>query len=161
MASSPYSHKINLHTQVQHTLNKWIEMVLRSFIFKLDLFSCESDWEFIILWTTEIWSVYFGFTIAMLLILFSLSRSNTNLIRSKPHWGVLDGTLNILENGRSKMVKWQGAVFKFVGYDEGNVILMMNIFNSDKKIKKWSNNMKSHNFSAYTWVFDMLIRENK
>jgi hypothetical protein len=32
--------------------------------------------------------------------------------------GVLDGTLSILENGQSKMAKWQGAVFQFVGYDE-------------------------------------------
>lgn len=32
--------------------------------------------------------------------------------------GVLDGTLAILENGQSKMAKWQGAVFQFVGYDE-------------------------------------------
>ena len=32
--------------------------------------------------------------------------------------GVLDGTLRILENGQSKMAKWQGAVFQFVGYEE-------------------------------------------
>lgn len=32
--------------------------------------------------------------------------------------GVLDGTLQIIENGQSKMAKWAGAVFQFVGYEE-------------------------------------------
>lgn len=32
--------------------------------------------------------------------------------------GVLDGTLQIFENGQSKMAKWAGSVFKFVGYDQ-------------------------------------------
>ena len=31
---------------------------------------------------------------------------------------VLDGTLDIIENGESKMAKWAGSVFKFVGYDQ-------------------------------------------
>ena len=31
---------------------------------------------------------------------------------------VLDGTLKIYENGQSKMAKWAGSVFKFVGYDQ-------------------------------------------
>lgn len=31
---------------------------------------------------------------------------------------VLDGSLNIYENGQSKMAKWAGSVFKFVGYEQ-------------------------------------------
>jgi len=31
---------------------------------------------------------------------------------------VLDGTLDIMENGQSKMAKWAGSVFKFVGYEQ-------------------------------------------
>ena len=31
---------------------------------------------------------------------------------------VLDGTLDIIENGQSKMAKWAGSVFKFVGYEQ-------------------------------------------
>ncbi|CBY22047.1 unnamed protein product [Oikopleura dioica] len=39
--------------------------------------------------------------------------------------GVLDNTLDIVSNGDSRMAKWHGSVFKFVGYE--NVWLHCNI----------------------------------